>query len=90
MKDSRWVTKHSLFIVLFVLFLLIGFLDIINVDSMVYKSLCTAFSSITKSPCTDYYDVPIWQVYLSAAIVSALYHVHAELRISNKHLSSHR
>lgn len=90
MKESRWVARHSLFIALLVLFLLIGALDILNVDSVVYKFLCTAFSPVTNSPCVDYYDVPIWQVYLSVAILAALAHVHGELRISNRHLAAHK
>jgi succinate dehydrogenase hydrophobic anchor subunit len=86
MKVAQFVEKHSLFISLLVLFLIIGVLDIINVDSMVYKWICSLFSPVTNSACTDYYDVPIWQVYLSVALLAALYHVHVELRITNKHL----
>ena len=86
MNFTQFVEKHSLFITLLVLFLIIGALDIVGVDSMMYKQICSAFSPITLSACTDYYDVPIWQVYLSVALLAALYHVHAELRITNKHL----
>jgi hypothetical protein len=90
MKETRWIAHHSLFVVLLVLFLLIGALDILNVDAIVYRALCGALYSVTKSPCTDYYDVPIWQVYLSIAILAALAHVHSELRISNRHLAAHK
>ena len=86
MKISRFVEEHSLFISLLVLFLVIGALDIVGVDSTVYKWICSLFSPLTLSACTDYYDVPIWQVYLSVALLAALYHVHVELRITNKHL----
>ncbi len=90
MKLPRVFKEHSLFFTLLVLFLVIAVLDLVNVDSMVYKTLCGAFSPVIASPCTDYYDVPIWQVYLSVAILAALYHVHGELKISNKHLASHK
>jgi hypothetical protein len=86
MKAMRFIGEHSLFISLLVLFLLIGVLDIVNVDRVVYKWICMFFAPGINSTCADYYDVPIWQVYLSVALLAALYHVHAELRITNKHL----
>ncbi len=90
MKEKSWIARHSLFIILFVLFLVTAALDIVNFDSFVYKAICGALSPFTNSPCTDFYDIPIWTVYLSLAIVAALTHVHGEIRISNKHLSSRK
>ncbi len=90
MTESHWFRKHSLYIFLFVLFLVTAALDIVNFDSFIYKNICGALSPFTKSPCTDFYDIPIWTVYLSLAIVAALTHVHGEIKISNKHLSSHK
>lgn len=90
MKELHWVRQHSLYIILFILFLVTAALDIVNFDSYVYKILCGVLSPFTGSPCTDFYDIPIWTVYLSLAIVAALTHVHGEIKISNRHLSSHK
>lgn len=79
--------NHSLFFVFLVLFLVVGFIDILNTDQLVYSNICQFFSSISKRPCPTYYDIPIWNVYLSLAILAALYHVHGEIKTTNRHLS---
>lgn len=82
--------KHKLFFVFLGLFLLVGIVDIFNLDRLAYKSVCDLVAPVSGSPCPPYYDIPIWHVYLSLAILTALYHVHDEIRTSNKHLSSHK
>ena len=82
------IKHHSLFFVFLILFFLVGFVDIFNADQVVYRALCEIVSPISGSPCPTYYDIPIWDVYLSLAILAALYHVHGEIRVSNKYLSS--
>ncbi|EKD87216.1 MAG: hypothetical protein ACD_36C00189G0003 [uncultured bacterium] len=89
MKRS-WFAHNSLYVFLFALFILTAALDIVNFDSFVYKTICGFLAPLTNSPCTDFYDIPIWTVYLSLAIVLAVTHVHGEIKISNKHLSSHK
>ena len=84
------IRHHRLFFVFFGLFLLVGAIDLLNLDRFCYKAICDAASPISGSPCPPYYDIPIWHVYLSLAILAALYHVHDEIRTSNKHLSSHK
>lgn len=87
---TNWFRHNSLYIFLVVLFILTAALDIVNFDSFVYKAICGVLSPFTGSPCTDFYDIPIWTVYLSLAIVLAVTHVHGEIKISNRHLSSHK
>ncbi len=82
--------RHKLFFVFLGLFIIVGAVDIFNLDRVIYKALCDAVAPISGSPCPAYYDIPIWHVYLSLAILAALYHVHDEIRTSNKHLSSHK
>ncbi len=90
MKLQQLVRHHRLFFVFFVLFLLVGVIDVLNLDRFCYKAICDAASPLSGSPCPTYYDIPIWNVYLSLAILAALYHVHDELKTSNRHLSSHK
>lgn len=84
------VIHHRLFFVFLLLFFVVAAVDILNVDRFLYKAICDAVAPVSGSPCPPYYDIPIWHVYLSLAILAALYHVHGEIRISNKHLSSHK
>ncbi len=90
MKFKEVYHHHKLFVLFLLLFLVVGAVDILNVDRISYKFLCDSVMPITGGPCPPYYDIPIWQVYLSLAILAALYHVHGEIRTSNRHLSSHK
>ncbi len=90
MRGSRLVAQHSLSFFLLALFVVVGAVDLLNLDSAAYKGICTVFLPITGAPCTDYYDLPIWTVYLSVAILAALYYVHAEIKTSNKHLAAQK
>ena len=90
MKLGSILRHHKLFFVFLALFLLVGIVDIFNLDRLVYKAICEGVAPVSGSPCPPYYDIPIWHVYLSLAILAALYHVHDEIRVSNKHLSSHK
>lgn len=87
MRIQSFVYSNRLFWVFLLLFLVVAVVDIFNLDREVYSLICSAAYPISKSPCATFYDLPIWQVYLSLAILAALYHVHGEIRISNKHLS---
>lgn len=90
MKFISVIRYHSLFFIFLLLFFLVAIVDMFNFDRELYSAICGVVSPISKSPCATFYDIPIWNVYLSLAILAALYHVHSEIRISNKHLSSHK
>lgn len=90
MKIKELLSHHKLFVVYLILFFIVGATDIFNLDRLVYYWLCTVVQPVSGSPCPPYYDLPIWQVYLSLAILAALYHVHGEVRATNRHLSSHK
>ncbi len=90
MSLRELTTKHKLFFVFLLLFFVVGAVDILNIDRIVYKWLCDLVAPISFAPCTPWYDLPIWQVYLSLAILAALYHVHDEVRATNRHLASHK
>lgn len=90
MKLKELVHHHRLFFVFVLLFILVAAIDIVNIDRFLYKVICDAVAPISGSPCPPYYDIPIWNVYLSLAILAALYHVHTEVRTTNKHLSSQK
>ncbi|OGG04839.1 hypothetical protein A2Z33_06040 [Candidatus Gottesmanbacteria bacterium RBG_16_52_11] len=90
MKAGQLVRHHRLFFVFVILFIVVGVVDMFNFDRLIYKALCDLISPLSGSPCPPYYDIPIWHVYLSLAILAALYHVHDEIRVSNKHLSSRK
>lgn len=79
---------HKLFFVFLILFVLVGAVDIFNLDRLVYKAICNAIAPVSGSPCPPFYDIPIWEVYLSVAMLAALYHVHDQVRTTNRHLSS--
>ena len=82
------IKQHSLFFVFLILFLGVAFIDLFNVDQAIYKAICDFASPVSGvSSCPTYYDIPIWNVYLSLAILAALYHVHGEIRTTNRHLS---
>lgn len=84
----KLIQHHKLFFVFLVLFIIVAAVDMLNVDRICYKALCDLSSPLSGSPCPPYYDLPIWHVYLSLAMLAALYHVHGEVRKTNKHLSS--
>jgi hypothetical protein len=90
MKLPEPLYHHRLFFTFLVLFLLVGLVDLFNLDRWLYSGVCGVATPISQSPCATYYDLPIWNVYLSLAILAALYHVHDEIRTSNKHLSSRK
>lgn len=90
MDLKNLLIHHKLFVVYLILFLIVAAVDLFNFDRLAYKALCDMAAPISGSPCPPYYDLPIWQVYLSLAMLAALYHVHGEIRTSNKHLSSHK
>jgi len=80
--------KHKLFWVFLLLFVVVAAVDMLNLDRFLYTFACEAVAPISGSPCPPYYDLPIWQVYLSLAILAGLYHVHSEVRTTNRHLAS--
>ena len=82
--------RHHLFFVFLILFLIVAIVDLFNFDQRIYSFICQLALPISKGLCPTFYDIPIWDVYLSLAILAALYHVHDEIRTSNKHLSSHK
>lgn len=90
MDTEKLVRHHKLFFIFVILFLLVAAIDMLNADRILYKSICDALSPISGSPCPPYYDLPIWQVYLSLGILAGLYHVHNEVRTTNRHLSSNK
>lgn len=90
MKLPELIRYHRLFFTFLVLFLLVAIVDIFNFDRLLYSAVCGLVLPISQSPCATFYDLPIWDVYLSLAILAALYHVHDEIRTSNKHLSSRK
>lgn len=85
MKDL--IRHHRVFVVYLVLFFVVSIVDIFNFDRISYKAVCDLVAPISGSPCPPYYDIPIWHVYLSLAVLAGLYHVHDEVRTTNRHLS---
>lgn len=90
MKLQERVRHHKLFFFFLLLFFLVATFDILNFDRISYKAICDVVAPISGSPCPPYYDIPIWHVYLSLAMLAALYHVHGEIRTSNRHLASQK
>lgn len=90
MKVGDVFVHHKLFFFFLLLFFLVGSIDIFNLDRLAYKALCDWVAPVSGSPCPPFYDIPIWEVYLSLAILAALYHVHGEVRTTNRHLSSRK
>lgn len=84
---KKWFAHHKLFFVFLLLFFVVAVVDMLNIDRFCYKALCDMTSPVSGSPCPPYYDLPIWSVYLSLAILAALYHVHDQVRATNRHLS---
>jgi hypothetical protein len=88
MTLKKIIRHHRLFFVYLILFLLVAVVDLFNFDRILYSAVCELASPISKNnACPTFYDLPIWDVYLSLAILAALYHVHSEIRKSNRHLS---
>ncbi len=87
MNVGQSVQHHTLFFVFLILFLVVGAVDIFNLDRIIYKALCDLVSPVSGSPCPPYYDLPIWEVYLSMGILAGLYHIHDELKVHTRHLS---
>lgn len=90
MSIQKLYHRHKLFFFFLLLFVLVGAVDLFNFDRLIYKAFCDAVAPLSRSPCPPYYDIPIWHVYLSLAMLAALYHVHDEIRTTNTHLSSHK
>jgi len=81
------IRHHRLFFVYLILFIIVATIDLTNLDRVLYSTICGWASPVSHGVCPTFYDIPIWEVYLSLAILAALYHVHSEIRTSNKHLS---
>ena len=90
MKFAAAVVHHKLFFFFLALVFLVGAMDLFNLNRLLYKAICDFVAPVSGSPCPPYYDIPIWHVYLSLAILAALYHIHDEVRTSNRHLASHK
>ena len=90
MTFEHLVEQHRLFFVFLVLFLLVAAVDMLNLDRLFYKYICDMLAPVSGSPCPAYYDLPIWQVYLSLGILAGLYHVHSEVRATNRHLAARK
>lgn len=90
MKVGEVIKHHKLFLTFLVLFFIVGAVDIFNLDRVTYKAMCDAASPMSGSPCPPFYDIPIWEVYLSLGILAGLYHIHDELRTHTKHLTSRK
>lgn len=84
---KKLFVHHKLFFVFLLLFVVVGVVDMLNIDRVCYKAVCDMVSPVSGSPCPPYYDLPIWSVYLSLAILAALYQLHGEARTTNRHLS---
>ncbi len=90
MNVGKVFAHHRLFFFFLVLFVVVAAVDLFNLDRFMYTAVCELVAPVSGSPCPPYYDIPIWHVYLSLAILAALYHVHGEIRTSNRHLSSRK
>ena len=88
MNLKHLVSHHRLFLTFLVLCIVVAVVDIFNIDSMFYKNICAMAAPYIESSCVDFYDIPIWNFYLILAVLTALYHVHDEIRTTNKHLSA--
>lgn len=90
MKPGIDFGHHKLFFFFLVLFFVVAAIDILNVDRVCYEAVCNLAAPVSGGPCATFYDMPIWEVYLSLTILAALYRLHDEVRTTNRHLSSHR
>lgn len=90
MKLPGLIRYHRLFFTFLILFFLVAVFDLLNFDRLLYSAVCGLALPVSHGLCATFYDLPIWDVYLSLAILAALYHVHDEIRTSNKHLSSRK
>ena len=90
MKEVKFLIRHKSLYVLVFLFLVIALVDVLRLDSVVYKGVCELAAGLLGGGCTDYYDIPIWNVYLSVGIIAMLYHVQDEIKTSNRHLEGQK
>ena len=78
--------KHPLRAIL-LLASVIVFVDLSNIDSVIHKVLCVSFGVLFKTFCTDYYDLPLWEVGVAVGTISAAYYAYAAIREANRRLA---
>lgn len=78
--------KKNPILVIFIVLLFVVFVDISNLDSLLYKILCSTFGLVFKTICPDFYDLPIWEVAVAFGTLTAAYYAYSAIRESNKRL----
>ena len=77
--------NRQLWIIL-VLILIVVFIDITNIDNILYKFICNALGLVFKTICTGYYDIPIWEAAVATGTFTAAYFAYQAIQESNKRL----
>jgi len=86
MKGFINYLEKEFFVVVGIILLLVAIIDFTNLDSLIYKNLCV-FSyglGLKYLKCTDYYDIPIWQVFIATGSLLTAYFAYSAVKFLKK------
>lgn len=86
MKKFQFLSRHRLFLVILSIFGIVAFLDLSNLDRYLHKEVCLILGLFFDTTCTDFYDLPIWEVSVSFGTLAAVYFAYAAIEQSNRQL----
>lgn len=85
-KVTSLISKNRPLAMILLGSILIGFLDLSNIDRTLYKMGCLLLKGLLPAVCPDFYDLPIWEVGITFGTLTAAYYAYAGIRESNKRL----
>lgn len=77
---------RSLLLVLFIIFAMVAFVDLANIDRYLYKGICSLLDIFFESNCPDFYDIPFWSLSTLLSAIIALILSYLAIRQSNRQL----
>lgn len=73
MKRPQFLPKRKSPLVILIIFGVIAFLDLSNLDRYLHKGVCLALGVFFETVCPDFYDLPIWEVATTFGILVIAY-----------------
>lgn len=73
-------------LVIVIILVLVACFDFFNMDKNSYDFVCKLTNTIFKLTCSNYYDLPIWQVSATFGSLAALYFAYRAITQSNLQL----
>jgi hypothetical protein len=79
--------NHKQLLISTILLLGVSFIDVSNIDNIVYRNFCSIISKLAlPTHCARYYDVSIWELLVAIGTISAAYFAYQAVKDSNRRL----